>query len=102
MDEVKGRIGSKRVTDSDVISAVPCDLIQIIVTHTTGTANWKVYDGVDANGELKLDMKTEYSKSFEFPGGMHMKNGIYFYRDTKVQCATIRWRVPPRVDGPTN
>ncbi|MBA7601998.1 hypothetical protein ES703_09083 [subsurface metagenome] len=96
MKEDGREYGSKRVTDSEVISSVPCDLLQIIVTHTTGTAQFKVYDGVNDEGELKLDLKAQYSHSFNFPGGMHMKQGIYFYRDTKVQSATIRWRVTPR------
>lgn len=96
MDEDGRKLGSKWVTESEVISSVPCDLIQLIVTHTTGTAQFKVYDGIDTGGELKLDLKAQYSHSFTFPGGMHMRQGIYFYRDTKVQGILFRWKVTPR------
>lgn len=99
MDIDSKEISSVRVTDSQLITPSAADLIQVIVTHTTGTANWKVYDGENTSGDLKLDMKTEYSKSFEFPGGMYMRRGIYFYRDTKVQSALIRWRNRPSKEG---
>lgn len=96
MEEDGRKYGSVRVTDSQVISSVPCDLLQVIVTHTTGTSKWQVYDGVDTGGDIKLDMKTPYTKSFTFPGGMYMRRGIYFVRESGVHSALFRWRSIPR------
>jgi len=92
-------ISKMRVTDSQLITPHSADLIQIIVTHSTGTANWKVYDGENTSGDLVLDMKTQYTRNFTFPHGMYMRRGIYFYRDTKVQSALIRWRNRPSKEG---
>lgn len=99
MDIDSKEISSMRVTDSQLITPHSADLIQIVVTHSTGTAQWRVYDGEDTNGDLVLDMKTQYTRSFEFPHGMYMRRGIYFYRDTKVQSALFRWRNRPSKEG---
>ena len=93
------KISSKLVTDSELLTPMAADLLQVIITHSTGTAQCRVYDGVDTNGDLKLDLKVQYSRSFRFPEGMYMRRGIYFYRDTKVQSALIRWRNRPSQEG---
>jgi len=99
MDIESKEISSIRVTGSQLITPHSADLIQITVTHTTGTANWKVYDGENTSGDLKLDCKTPYTFNLDFPHGMYMRRGIYFYRDTKVQSALIRWRNRPSKEG---
>lgn len=92
-------ISSKLVTASEVLTHTAADLLEVLVTHTTGTAQCRVYDGEDTNGELKLDLKVQYSQSFKFPEGLYMRRGIYFYDDTKVQSALIRWRNRPSKEG---
>lgn len=92
-------ISSKLVTDSEVLTHTAADLLSVLVTHSTGTAQCRVYDGENTSGDLKLDLKAQYSRNFRFPEGLYMRRGIYFYRDTKVQSALIRWRNRPSKEG---
>jgi len=95
MDIDSKELSSVRVTDSALITPSAAELIQVIITQSSAPGAFKIYDGENATGDLKLDLKFAYSQSFEFPGGMYMRRGIYFYADTKVQCVTIRWRNRP-------
>lgn len=99
MNEDSKELSSMQTRVTALITPMAADLIQVIVTHTTGTSKWQVYDGEDANGDLKLDMKTEYSRSFSFPGGMYMRRGIYFVRESGVHSALFRWRNRPSKEG---
>jgi len=99
MNEDCKELSSKWVTESEVLTHNAAELIQILVVATTGSAQCRVYDGEDTQGELKLSFLVPYSANFIFPDRMYMRRGIYFYRDTKVRGALIRWKERPNQEG---
>jgi len=99
MDMDSKEISSKWVTDSEILTKTGADLLQVLGTATTTEIEYKVYDGENNLGELKLDIKNEFSKSFEFPGGMYMRRGIYILADTHFQGCLVRWRNRPSKEG---
>ena len=92
-------ISSMQVQASTLITPHSADLIQVIISTSTGTSQWQLYDGENTNGDLKLDGKSNYTLSLEFPHGMYMRRGIYFRNQTKVLSALFRFRNRPSKEG---
>lgn len=93
----KGYAEALYLTDEAVVSTVPCEVVAIVATATTGTGEFWLYNGVNAQNPLKLvgAVSAAFSWVFAPVEPMYFDRGLYVHFHDHIANVMVLWRPLP-------
>ena len=88
------------LTATQVVAPTPCELSNIIPLAGGNTGDLRVYDGIDANGELKLRIRLPQntSRPFVFTPHIYFSKAMYVDFTDQIDGCFVQWRMRPHPD----
>ena len=85
---------SKYITATELLDVTACELVQIIPLAGGNVGDLRVYDGEDAQGELKLRVRipANGSRPFVFNPHVYMRKGLYIVFTEQIDGCFVQWR----------
>jgi len=92
---------SKYITATELLSKSACELAQLIPLAGGNVGDLRVYDGEDAQGELKLRVKipANGSRPFSFNPHVHLRRGLYIVFTEQIDGCFAQWKSRPSKEG---
>jgi len=93
--------GSKYITATELLSTSACELVQLIPLAGGNTGDLRVYDGEDAQGELKLRVRipANSSRPFAFNPHVYLRMGLYIVFTEQIDGCFAQWKSRPSKEG---
>ena len=85
---------SKYITATELLDVTACELVQIIPLAGGNVGDLRVYDGEDAQGDLKLRVRipANGSRPFVFNPHVYMRKGLYIVFTEQIDGCFVQWR----------
>lgn len=92
---------SKYITATELLSPIACELALLIPLAGGNVGDMSVYDGEDAQGELKLRVKvpTNRSTPFVFNPHLYLRRGLYIVFTSQIDGCLVQWTSRPSKEG---
>ena len=92
---------SKYLTQTEVLDTTACELAQIIPLAGGNVGDLRVYDGEDAQGELKLRVRipANGSRPFVFNPHVYLRRGLYVVFTEQIDGCFVQWSSRPSREG---
>jgi len=85
---------SKYITATELLDVTACELVQIIPLAGGNVGDLRVYDGEDAQGDLKLRVRipANGSRPFVFNPHVYIRKGLYIVFTEQIDGCFVQWR----------
>ena len=92
---------TKYLTATEVLSNCACELSHLDVLASNDRGDLNIYDGRDANGELKLRIRPANSSNEHrhFTPHIYFRRGLYVVFTQKIAGCFVQWRQRPQSEG---
>lgn len=95
MERLKSKdLNWKWVTQSEILSKVPCELCYAMVTSAAAASTVTLYDGESALGTIiaVLEGPATISQQMHFMEPIYCDHGLYVALDQNVTGVLVQWR----------
>ena len=92
---------SKYITATELLSVTACELAKVIPLAGGNIGDLSIYDGEDAQGELKLRVKIPANRStpFVFNPHVYLRRGLYIVFTDQIDGCFAQWKSRPSKEG---
>ena len=92
---------SKGIAASELLSPKSCELCEVVATAGGNTGFVRIYNGENANGELKMTIKvfSNQSRQIGFHHHVYLRRGLYIEFVENIDFCFVQWKVRPSNEG---
>lgn len=93
----KGYAETLHLDDEQIVSRLPCEIIALIATATTGTGEFWLYNGPNAQSPLKIRIAVSAAAAWVFTPvePMYFDRGLFVHFHDHISNVMVMWRPLP-------